>query len=173
MFETFRDTCLKNYNLDPCQFYTAPGLSWSAALKMTDVKLELLTDPDMLLMFEKGIRGGICQAIHRYAKANNPYMEDQFDPTKETSYIQYLDANNLYGWAMSQPLPIDDFQWVKDANSITSDMINQLSKDEKNGYLLEVDVGYPKEIHDAHNELPFLPERMYCKKVEKLVPNLI
>ena len=113
IFETFRDTCLTNYGLDPCQFYTGPGLAWSAALKMTNVKLELLTDPDMLLMIERGIRGGICQTIHRYAAANNHYMGDQYNPDEEMSYIQYLDANNLYGWAMCQPLPIDNFNGLK------------------------------------------------------------
>ena len=130
VFDNFRDTCLDKYGLDPSHFLTAPGLSWQAALKMTGVKLELMTDLDMLLMFEQGIRGGITQAVHRYAKANNPYMGDQYNPKKESSYIQYLRCEQFYGWAMSQPLPIGDFQWVKDVNSITSDMINQLSKDE-------------------------------------------
>ena len=97
VFEAFRDTCLKHYYLDPAHFYTAPGLAWKARLKKTRVRLELLTDPDMLLMFERGIRGGITQAVHRYASANNKYMGDLYDPNKESSYLQYLDANNLYG----------------------------------------------------------------------------
>ena len=99
IFENFRDTCLKHYQLDPAHFYTVPGLAWVAALKLTKIKLELLTDYDMLLMFEKGIRGGITQAVHRYAKANNKYMGDLYNPEEESSYLQYLDANNLYGWA--------------------------------------------------------------------------
>ena len=96
VFENFRNVCMKNYELDPAHFVSLPGLAWQACLKKTDVELELLTDYDMLLMIEEGIRGGICHAVHRYAKANNIYMKD-YDSSKESSYIQYLDANNLYG----------------------------------------------------------------------------
>ena len=112
VFEAFRDTCLKHYSLDPAYFYMAPGLAWKACLKKTGVRLELVTDPDMLLMFERGIRGGITQAVHRYALANNKYMEDFYDTNKESSYLQYLDANNLYSWTMSQPLPTSKFKWL-------------------------------------------------------------
>ena len=105
VFEAFGDTCLRHYKLDSVHFYTSPGLAWKACLKQTGIKLELLTDPDMLLMFEWGIRGGISQAVCPYALANDGYMGDRFDPKSESSYLQYLDANNLYGWAMSQPLP--------------------------------------------------------------------
>ena len=112
MFEAFRDTCLEHYKLDPAHFYTSPGLAWKACLKKTGIRLELLIDPDMLLMFELGIRGGITQVVHRYATANNPYMGDKFDPSEEISYLQYQDANNLYGWAMSQSLPTGGFRWV-------------------------------------------------------------
>ena len=105
VFEAFKDTCLRHYTLDPAHFYTSPGLAWRACLKHTEIKLELLTDPDMLLMFERGIRGGITQAVRKYASANNKYMGDRFNPNEDTTYLQYLDANNLYGWAMSQPLP--------------------------------------------------------------------
>ena len=97
IFEAFRDTCLEYYQLDPAHFYTSPGLAWQACLKKTGIKLELLTDPDMLLMFECGIQSGITQAVHRYAKANNKYMGKQHDPEEESSFLQYLDANNLYG----------------------------------------------------------------------------
>ena len=110
IFEAFRDTCLEHYSLDPAHFYTSPGLAWKACLKRTGVRLELLTDPDMLLMFEHGIRGGITQAVHRYAEANNKYMDDRFSPKSESSYLQYLDANNLYGWVMSQSLPTGGFR---------------------------------------------------------------
>ena len=113
VFESFRRVCLENYGLDPSHFYTAPGLAWKACLKKTGVKLKLLLDPDMLLMFERGIRGGITQSVHRWAAANNPYMGSEYDKSKPTKYLQYLDANNLYGWEMSQPLPTGGFHWVE------------------------------------------------------------
>ena len=97
MYEAYRDTCLKHYKLDPVHFYTSPGLTWKACLKCTGIRLELLTDPDMLLMFERGIRAGITQAVRKYASANNKCMEDRFDPKSESSYLQYLDTNNSYG----------------------------------------------------------------------------
>ena len=90
MYEAFRDTCLRHYKLDPVHFYTSPGLAWKACLKQTGIRLELLTNPDMLLMFERGIRGGITQAVHKYTSANNKYMGDRFDPKSESSYLQYL-----------------------------------------------------------------------------------
>ena len=114
VFENFRNKCTEIYELDLTHFLSAPGLAWQACLKKTGVKLELLTDSDMLLMVEEGIRCGICQAIHRYAKANNRYMGKKYDKNIESSYLVYLDANNLYGWAMSKKLPIDGFTWVKD-----------------------------------------------------------
>ena len=101
----------EKYELDPAHFLTAPGLTWKAALKKINVKLELLTDNDMLLMFEKGIRGAMCQAICRYAKANNKYMNN-YNKNKESSYLEYLDANNLYGWAVNKKLPIGGFKWL-------------------------------------------------------------
>ena len=109
VFETFRKVCLDNYELDPAHFYIAPGLAWKACLKKTKIRLALLLDPDMLLMFERGIRGGITQSVHRWAKANNPYMGSDYYPDKPIRYLQYLDANNLYGWAMSQALPTRGF----------------------------------------------------------------
>ena len=168
VFEAFRDTCLKHYKLDPAHFYTSLGLAWKACLKHTGIKLELLTDPDMLLMFERGIRGGITQAVRKYASANNEYMGDRFDPKSESSYLQYLDANNLYGWAMSQPLPTGGFKWV----DVNPNEISELATRTDKGYLLEVDVSYPKDLNDSHNDLPFMCERMEINGVEKLVPNL-
>ena len=108
VFENFRDKCIEIYELDPAHFFSAPGLAWQACLKKTKVELELLTDIDMLLMVEKGTRGGICQAIHRYAKANNKYMKN-YDKNIESSYLMYLDTNNLYGWTTSQKLPVNGF----------------------------------------------------------------
>ena len=164
VYEAFRYTCLKHYKLDPAHFYTSPGLAWKACLKHTGIRLELLTDPDMLLMFEWGIRGGITHAVRKYAAANNPYMGDKFKPNEDTTYLQYLDANNLYGWAMSQPLPTGGFKWA--------DEISELATRTDKGYLLEVNVSYPKDLHDSHNDLPFMCERMEINGVEKLVPNL-
>ena len=133
IFETFRKVCLKNYGLDPAHFYTGPGLAWKACLKKTRIRLELLLDPDMLLMFERGIRGGITQSVHRWARANNPYMGSDFLPDKPTKYLQYLDANNLYGWAMSQPLPTGGFKWV----DIKPDKIRKLAKRKSKGYVYQ------------------------------------
>ena len=168
VFEAFRDTCLRHYSLDPAHFYVAPRLAWKACLKKTGVRLELLTDPDMLLMFERGIRGRITQAVHRYASANNKYMGDLYDPNKESFYLQYLDANNIYGWVMSQPLPTSKFKWVE----IDPDQISDLTTSKIKGYLLEVNVRYPTELHDSHNDLPFMCNKMKINEVEKLVPNL-
>ena len=156
VFEAFRDTCLEHFKLDPAHFYTSPGLAWKACLKCTGIKLELLTDPDMSLMFECGIRGGITQAVRKYAVANNKYMGDKFDPKPESSYLQYIDANNLYDWAMSQPLPTGGFRWA----SINPNEMYELSAREDKGYLLEVDFSYPQELHDEHNDLPFMCEKM-------------
>ena len=122
----------------------------------------------MLLMFERGIRGGITQSVNRWAKANNPYMGSDFNPNLPTKYLQYLDANNLYGWAMSQPLPTGGFKWV----NIKPDRISKLAKLKSKGQILEVDVRYPKELHDSHNDLPFMCEKMKINGVEKLIPNL-
>ena len=168
VYEAFRDTCLRHYKLDPAHFYTSPGLAWKACLKCTGIKLELLTDPDMLLMFEQGIRGGITQAVRKYALANNKYMGDKFNPNEDTTYFQYPDANNLYGWPMSQPLPTGGFKWV----DVNPNEISELATRTDKGYVLEVDVSYPKELHNPHNDLPFMCERMKINGIEKLVPNL-
>ena len=113
VYEKFRDKYIEIYELYPSYFLSAPGLVWQACLKKANVKLELLTDIDMLLMIESGIRGGICQSIHRYAKANNRYMKN-YDKNIDPSYLMYLDANNLYGWAMSKKLPANGFEWEND-----------------------------------------------------------
>ena len=125
----------------------------------------------MLLMVEKGIRGGICHAIHRYAKANNNYMKN-YDENKESSYIQYLHSNNLCGWAMSEPLPVSGFEWLEDLSKIDEDYIKNYDKDHDKGYILEVDVEYPKNLYDLHSDLPFLPERMKIDKCNMPVCNL-
>ena len=119
-------------------------------------------------MFERGIRGGITQVVRKYASANNKYMGDRFNPKSESSYLQYLDANNLYGWTMSQPLPTGGFKWT----DVNPNEISKLATRTDKGYILEVDVSYPKELQNQHNDLPFICERMEINGVEKLVPNL-
>ena len=104
--------CIWKYELDPIYFVSAPGLAWQACLKKTWVKLELITDYDMILMIEKGIRDGICRPTHRCAKTNNKYMNN-YDKNIESLYIEYLDVDHLYGWSMSQKLPVKGFKWAE------------------------------------------------------------
>ena len=157
IFENFRSMCIEIYKLDPAYFLSAPGLAWSICLRMTGVKLELLTDIDMLLMIEKGIRGGICHAIHRHAKANNKYTKN--NENTESSYLKYLDANNLYEWAMSKRLPVNCFKQIKNVSKFDEDFTKIYNDDNNKGHILEVDVEYPKNLHDLHSDLPFLPKR--------------
>ena len=161
VFESFRNLCCKNYGLDPAWYYTAPGLAWDACLKITKVKLEL-TEYDMFLMVEQGIRGGVAMISKRYGKANNKYME-KYDPGKPSKYLIYLDANNLYAWAMCKKLPTHGFRW----------MTKQELKDWKSiPCIIEVDLEYPENLHDLHNDYPLAPERIMVDKIEKLIPNL-
>ena len=171
VFENFRNMCIKVYELDPAHFLSLPGLAWQACLKKTNVKLELLTDYDMLLMVEEGLRGGICHAIHRYPKANNKYMKN-YDKNKESSYVQYFNANNLYVWAMSQKLPVNSFRWINNVTGIDEEFIRNYNEESDKGYILEVDVKYPRKLHDLHSDLPFLLKRMKIDKCKKLVCNL-
>ena len=171
VFENFRKACIETYELDPAHFISLPGLAWQACLKKTDVELELLTDYDMLLMIEEGIRGGICHAVHQYAKANNIYMKE-YDQSKESSYIQYLDANNLYRAAMSEKLPMNGFKWVNDIFEINEKFVKSYNKNSDKGYILEVDVDYPTKLHKIHSDMPFLPEKIKINKTKKLVCNL-
>ena len=188
VFENFRKTCLEYYKLDPAHYFTAPGLSWDAMLKMTNVKLDLISDVDMHQFVEKGMRGGVSYIANRYGKANNRYMTE-YDEEAPSKYIMYLDANNLYGWAMSQYLPTGGFRWVTNVESIN---LNDYTDDSDKGLILEVDLEYPDELHDLHNDYPLAPEKVkvtqdmlspYCQRiadefnirtgaVEKLVPNL-
>ena len=183
VLENFRKTCLTYYKLDPLHYITSPVLAWDAMLKMTGINLELITDIDMQLFIEKGLRGGISYIAHRHAEANNKYMKN-FDLDKLISYIMYLDANNLYGWAMSQPLPYRNFRWVESNNVIP--------KRKGIGHIYEVDLEYPIELHDLHNDYPCAPEKIkvtddmlsdYCREIKnkfkissgnvnKLIPTL-
>ena len=172
VFESFRDVCLKHYKLDPAWYLTAPGLAWDACLKMTQVELELLHDQDMLLMVEEGIRGGVSMISTRYGKANNKYMtkakdpkdlkEGEYDPSKPSTYIPYLDANNLYGWAMIKKLPTGGFRWMT-----PTELVNW----RYHTCIVEVDLEYPHDLHDLHNDYPLAPERLMMDGVEKLIPN--
>ena len=190
VFESFRKTCMQYYKLDPCHYFTSPGLSWDAMLKMTNIELELMTDIDMFQFIEKGMRGGVSYIANRYGNANNKYMK-QYDEKAPSKYIMYLDANNLYGWAMSQYLPTGNFKWMTD-KEISKTNLGKYELDSKEGLILEVDLEYPKELHDLHNDYPIAPEMFkvsknmlstYCKKiaekynisiglVSKLIPTL-
>ena len=183
VFENFRKTCLTYYKLDPLHYITSPGLAWDAMLKMTGINLELITDIEMQLFIEKGLRDGISYIAHRHAEANNKYTRNYYLDIL-ISYIMYLDANNLYGWAMSQPLPYGNFKWVE-ANSV-------IPKRKGIGHIYEVDLEYPKELHDLHNDYPCAPEKIkvsddmlsdYCREIKnkfnissgnvnKLIPTL-
>ena len=158
VFENFRDKCIIIYGLDPANCLSAPGLAWQACLKKAGVKLELLTDPDMLLIVEDWIRGGTCQAIYRYAKANNKYMNN-YDK-------RIIDANNLYGWAMSQKLPVNGLKWVKKFSKFNERFMKGYNRNR--GYFLEVDVEYPKILFNLHKDLPYLLEIKKLEKVKKL-----
>ena len=194
VFESFRSTCLSHYRLDPCHYYSAPGLSWDALLRMTGVNLDLISDLNAQLFIEKGMRGGISYIAHRHAVANNKYMKN-YDPERESSYIIYLDANNLYGWAMSQSLPVGDFKWLDPSEYEDPEdfILDNYTDETRKGVILEVDLEYPEELHDLHNDYPLAPEKIlitddmlspYCKglkdsenissgRVHKLVPNLM
>ena len=170
VFEKFIDTCLKCYELDPCHYFSAPGLSWDAMLKMAGAKLEKISDIDQHLFIEKGSRGGISYIAKRYAKANNKHMSD-YDSNKQSTFITYLDKNNLYVWAMSEFLPYSEFKWLKNVDKLDVMSINEKSDV---GYILEVDLKYPKKLHDLHNDYPLAPEKLavtndmlskYCRKI--------
>ena len=183
VFEKFSGTCLKCYEVDPCHYFSAPGLSWDAMLKMTGVKLEKISDIDKYLFIEKGLRGGISYIAKRYAKANNKYRSD-YDPNKPSTFITYLDENNL-----SEYLPYGEFEWLKNVDELDVMSINEKSDA---GYILEVDLKYPDTLHELRNDYPLAPENLavtndmlskYCESiadkygikvgdVKKLIPNL-
>lgn len=165
VFEYHRKLSLNTYGLDPAHYLGLPALSWDAGLKLSKVKLENINDLDMVMFFEKMKRGGISVISGRHAKANNPYLPD-YDAEKVKSYILQLDCNNLYGWAMKQSLPVGDFKWVENFD------INTYNPNGETGYVLEVDLKYPEELHDLHNDYPLAPEHLEINKCRKLCPNL-
>ena len=158
VFENFRKTCMQYYKLDPCHYFTSLGLSWDAMLKMTNIKLELMTDIDMFQFIEKGMPGGVSYIANQYGNANNKYMKE-YDEKAPSKYIMYLDANNLYGWAMSQYLPTGNFKWMTN-KEISKIDLGKYKADGKKGLILEVDLEYPKELHDIHNDYPVAPEKV-------------
>jgi hypothetical protein len=162
VFETHRANCMNHYELDCAHYYTTPNFAWDAMLKMTDVKLELLTDYNMFLMTQSGMRGGVAMISHRHAEANNPYL-DSYDKSKENSHIIYWDANNLYGYAMNQPLPQGNFKWSEERAATPADtaqmLIDHYGSNDSEGCFVKVDLRYPTELHDDHNDYPLAPER--------------
>ena len=162
VFENFISTSLKHYNLDPCHYFSAPGVSWDAMLKMTKLELEKISDPDKYIFIEKGIRGGIIYINKRYSKESNEYCSD-YDIKKPKKYITYLDMNNLYGYAMSQYLPYANFKWVKNTDKIKQKLMN-IKSNSSTGYVLEVDLEYPQKLHDTHNDYLLAPEKLTYQK---------
>jgi len=166
VMENFRSMALNYYGLDPTHYLTLPSFAWDAMLKQTKIDLELISDMDMYLMVERGIRGGMTQVSNKHVKANNKYMET-YDPTKPSTYIQYLDANNLYGQAMSLPLPYGGFEWSEEMKTVKE--IEGYNEEAEEGYILEVDLDYPSNIHDRHNDYPLAPENLIISD-EMLAP---
>ena len=160
IFESFRSVCLSNYGLDPAHYVSAPQLSWDGMLKHTACELQLISDPEMFRMIDPNIRGGITMICKRYARANNKYLgPEYFDPSKQNSFIMYLDANNLYGWAMSRSLPISGFHWVPEDVFLQIDWAAQ-TEEQDTGYIVECDLDYPQELHELHNDYPLAAERL-------------
>ena len=167
IFQNFRETGLKKYGLDPLWYYSTPGFAWDALFYMTEQKLELITDQDMYMMIEQGLRGGISMVSRRYARANNPGI-DKWNAKKLKSFLLYLDANNLYGWAMLQYLPVGGFKWITDEQEINKIQKkiekNKISDNASQGYIFDVNLDYPKDLHPHHTDYPLAPERMRVKK---------
>ena len=139
-------------------YFSAPGLSWDAMLKMTKVQIEKISNADMHIFIERGMRGGISYINKRHSKANNKYCPD-YDKNKPENNIYYHDMNNLNGYAMSEYLPYGGFRWVKVNNKVVNRIINK-SANSKHGYFLEVDLDYPEDLHDYHNDYPLAPEKI-------------
>ena len=189
-FEKFINTCLQYYGLDPCHYFSSPRVSWYAVLKMIEIELELISDIDMHLFIEKGMRGGISYNAKRSSKANNKYMQP-YDVNEPNKFITYLDANDIYGWAMSQYLPYSGFKWLNRGEVDNFD-VNSIEENSPIGYILEVGLEYPGELHELDNDYPLASEKLeishnmlsnYCSSianeynikiggVNKLVPNL-
>jgi hypothetical protein len=182
VMENYRGVTLISHQLDPLHFLTAPSLSFNAALKRTQVELQLMTDMDMINFFQRGIRGGLSYICKRRSVSNVPSMGASFDPSKPKQEILYVDANNLYGFAMSQPMPTGNFQWISPEEFKSTELQDlgtfQQTLDRLNdspvNYVLEVDAYFPDELHDYMSDFPFLPENMVPPggKTQKLINHL-
>ena len=159
VFENFRSLCLKEYQFDPAYFVLTPSLALEAMLKITKAKIELFTDINMVLMAEKRIRGGLTQVVKKHGFANNKCLPT-YDKSKNSVFLQYLDANNLYGYAMNKTLPLNGYK-LANVSIFTDDFIKNYDDKGDKGYLLEVDVEYQNKLLSAHKDLPFLPERRF------------
>ena len=158
VFEKLTNTCVEYYGLDPHHCFSSPGLSWDAMLKMTGIELELISDSNMHYFIEEEMREGISYIAKRYSKANNKYMAD-CDSSEESKFIIYLDANNLHGWAMNQYLPYGGFEWLSKEEIKYFD-VNSIEENSSNGYILEVGLGYPHELHNFQNDYPLDAEKL-------------
>ena len=158
----YRTMGLEEYKLDPLHYGTAPAFSYDAMLKFTKATPELLLDPDMYLFMENGIRGGMSVIPHRLATANNEFLKD-YDDDKEQTSIFYTDCSNLYGHAMSQPLPYSNFEWLTD-DEIRNLNVTDYNADKNEGMILEVDLHYPQHLHTLHADYPLAPEQLLIKK---------
>ena len=180
VFENFRDMCLNYYGLDPAYYITLPTYSWNAFLSLTGVRLQQIHIKEMYEMIENGLRGGMTQCSYKKVEANNKYMNEDYDKSKPSSYISYLDANNLYGLAVCKKLPYDDFKWYygrMDEKRVLK-YNDDDDDDDDTGYILEVDLYCPKELHDLHKDYPLAPEIMsinenMLSQVQKIYINII
>jgi hypothetical protein len=162
VFENFREMGMKYYGLDPSHYLTLPSYSFDVCLKFTGVELELLTDPEMHLFVEYSIRGGISVISNRHARANNPYLKD-YDSANPHSHIFYVDANNLYGWAMSEKSPVRNFKFLPEHEVGAADFC-KVPDDSRTDYIVECDLEYPESLHDSHNDYPLAPESVIVTK---------
>ena len=159
IFQEFRAVCSANYHLDATHYVSAPHLSWDAMLKMTACNLDLLYDPAMFQLIDSGLRGGVCMISQRYSRANHPALGEFYDANKPLVYLKMFDANNLYGYAMHEPLPLNEYKWLTNEEIAFIDW-NKQKNDQYYGYFVECDLDYPAELHDKHNDFPLAPERL-------------
>ena len=167
VFENFRRQALQSYSIDPTYVFSSPGLTWQSGLYFTKVELELFSDINMYNVVELNIRGGVSCISKRYARANNPYMKEEYDSSQPISYLIDLDMNSLYGLAMMETLPIGKFRWLTSdeiATKLTLKKIKQLNPKGKYGYFIECDLTIPNELHDYMNDFPMAPQKMKVTK---------